>query len=196
MVIYSLSLSGELQRATPLSTGYDLKSISEDKHIKEHEIIVFDTGVFTACATVADIQARLRSGITKKGIFMLNGIGTIDADYRGSWKYPLSTIDTYGSSVSNCRYSKICGGDRIGQMILPTGAELSQVDLQDFKKFAQLKGAILSWLSDLEEGIYTQDLLTVHKFTDIIGTCWHDYVEQVIGISSERGTGGFGSSGT
>jgi dUTP pyrophosphatase len=56
------------------------------------------TGLFTAIPTGYEVQLRPRSGLAiKKGLNLINCVGTIDADYRAEWGIPvvnqgLSTI--------------------------------------------------------------------------------------------------------
>ena len=48
------------------------------------------TGIFTAIPEGYEIQLRPRSGLAiKKGLNLINCIGTIDADYRAEWGIPV-----------------------------------------------------------------------------------------------------------
>lgn len=48
------------------------------------------TGIFTAIPEGYEIQLRPRSGLAiKKGLNLINCVGTIDADYRAEWGIPV-----------------------------------------------------------------------------------------------------------
>jgi dUTP pyrophosphatase len=48
------------------------------------------TGIFTAIPEGYEITLRPRSGLAiKKGLNLINCVGTIDADYRGEWGIPV-----------------------------------------------------------------------------------------------------------
>ena len=48
------------------------------------------TGIFTAIPVGYEVQLRPRSGLAiKKGLNLINCIGTIDADYRAEWGIPV-----------------------------------------------------------------------------------------------------------
>ena len=49
------------------------------------------TGIFTAIPEGYEVQLRPRSGLAiKKGLNLINSIGTIDADYRAEWGIPVT----------------------------------------------------------------------------------------------------------
>ena len=49
------------------------------------------TGIFTAIPEGYEIQIRPRSGLAiKKGLNVINCVGTIDADYRNEWGVPVT----------------------------------------------------------------------------------------------------------
>ena len=48
------------------------------------------TGIFTAIPDGYEVQLRPRSGLAiKKGVSLVNSLGTIDADYRAEWGIPI-----------------------------------------------------------------------------------------------------------
>ena len=58
-----------------------------------------------------EVQIRARSGLaTKHGIGLVNGVGTIDSDYRGEVKVALINLGEDAFAVRN--------GDRIAQMVI------------------------------------------------------------------------------
>lgn len=70
---------------TEHSAGLDLAAcIDEPMTIKPHERALIPTGIAIALPPGYEAQVRGRSGLAlKHGIMPANGVGTIDADYRG-----------------------------------------------------------------------------------------------------------------
>jgi dUTP pyrophosphatase len=71
--------------ATLHSAGMDLyAAIDENITLQPGERIAVPVGICLAIPEGYELQIRGRSGLAKKnGISMANGVGTIDADYRG-----------------------------------------------------------------------------------------------------------------
>ena len=86
-------------------------AISEDVIIPSGEIRMIPTGIALELPHNTEAQVRSRSGLAiKSGIAVVNGIGTIDEDYRGEICVGLinhSKVDF-----------KISRGDRIAQMAI------------------------------------------------------------------------------
>ena len=70
---------------TEHSAGMDLAAcIDEPVVIAPHERAVISTGIAIALPEGYEAQVRGRSGLAAKfGVMPANGVGTIDADYRG-----------------------------------------------------------------------------------------------------------------
>lgn len=70
---------------TEHSAGMDLEAfIREPVLLKPHERAIIPTGIAIALPHGYEAQIRARSGMAAKfGVVPANGIGTIDADYRG-----------------------------------------------------------------------------------------------------------------
>ena len=79
--------------ATPGSSGVDLYAdIDHDMVVRNGEISLVNTGICIKLPQGYEAQVRARSGLSlKHGIFLVNGIGTIDSDYTGEIKVILST---------------------------------------------------------------------------------------------------------
>lgn len=73
------------QYQTAGAAGFDFHaSISEPVILKPGEIVAFPTGVGVEIPEGYELQIRPRSGLAYKNcVTMLNGVGTIDSDYRG-----------------------------------------------------------------------------------------------------------------
>jgi len=95
------------ERATEHSSGYDLRA-SEEHVLKPGERVLVGTDLKVAIPEGYELQIRSRSGLAlKNGIMVLNGIGTIDSDYRGFVGVILMNLGTKTFIIHK--------GDRIAQ---------------------------------------------------------------------------------
>lgn len=94
--------------ATPGSSGCDIRSI-EFLEIKPQEIKIVKTGIFLSIPQGYEIQVRSRSGLSSKGIIVLNSPGTIDSDYRGEIGVIIMNVSSEIFTINI--------GDRIAQMV-------------------------------------------------------------------------------
>ena len=77
---------------TPGASGFDFHSLKEVT-LRAGEVVLVPTGLAVEIPEGYEIQVRARSGLSAKaGVFLVNGIGTIDSDYRGEIKIILSTL--------------------------------------------------------------------------------------------------------
>lgn len=97
---------------TENSAGVDIRaSLDEDLVLKAGEFKLVSTGIYLEIPSSYEVQIRARSGLSiKHGIGLVNGIGTIDSDYRGEIKVPLINFSKEDFTVEN--------GMRIAQMVL------------------------------------------------------------------------------
>lgn len=97
---------------TENSAGVDIRaSLDEDLVLKAGEFILVSTGIYLEIPSSYEVQIRARSGLSiKHGIGLVNGIGTIDSDYRGEIKVPLINFSKEDFTIEN--------GMRIAQMVL------------------------------------------------------------------------------
>jgi dUTP pyrophosphatase len=79
------------QYQTELAAGFDFcAAIDKSVVIKPGEIKDFPTGIAVELPAGYELQIRSRSGLAyKHRVTMFNGVGTIDADYRGEMKVSL-----------------------------------------------------------------------------------------------------------
>lgn len=92
------------------ASGCDLMAnIKESITIPVGGIVVIPTGICLELPIGIEGQVRSRSGTSSKGLMCLNGVGTIDWDYRGEIHIP----------VINCSMEPftINRGDKIGQLV-------------------------------------------------------------------------------
>ena len=112
---------------TELSAGVDLAAcMTEDVIIAPHERVVIPTGIAIALPAGYEAQIRGRSGMALKfGVMPANGVGTIDADYRGE-------IGVILLNTSNEQFT-VTSGMRIAQMVVTTyeQAEFDEVETLD-----------------------------------------------------------------
>lgn len=94
------------------SAGMDLKAHLEAPVVlKPLQRVLIPTGLFLSIPKGFEGQIRARSGLAiKHGISLVNGIGTIDSDYRGELKIILINLGSEDFVVNN--------GDRIAQLVL------------------------------------------------------------------------------
>ena len=94
------------------AAGMDLSAyIEEDVVMFPGKIAIIKTGIFIELPTGYEAQIRARSGFAAKhGIGLVNGIGTIDSDYRGEIKVILINWGEESVTIKN--------GDRIAQMVI------------------------------------------------------------------------------
>ncbi len=98
--------------ATIGSAGADLyANIDEDVTVNIGEIKLIPTGIYIKLPIGYEAQIRARSGLSlKHGITLVNGIGTIDSDYRGEIGIILTTLKNEPFTITP--------GMKIAQMII------------------------------------------------------------------------------
>ena len=109
------SESGALpEYETPGSAGVDLRAhIKEPVTLQPGERALIATGLKMEIPAGCEGQIRARSGLAvRHGIALVNGVGTIDSDYRGEIKIALINLGEEDFVIEN--------GDRIAQMVFST----------------------------------------------------------------------------
>ena len=107
-----ISKSGVLPTyETEGSAGADLRAyLDEPVTLQPGERRLVPTGLFVELPVGIEAQIRARSGMAiKHGIGLVNGIGTVDSDYRGEWNVPLINFSNEPYTIHN--------GDRIAQVV-------------------------------------------------------------------------------
>ncbi len=109
---------------TPYSAGLDLKAcIPDSVTIKPLQRLLIPTGLFIEIPNGFEGQIRARSGLSiKHGISLINGIGTIDSDYRGEIKIALVNINNEEFTINN--------GDRIAQLVINKYERVDLVEVE------------------------------------------------------------------
>ena len=102
---------GELKKAHPSDAGFDLRAaIPSTVLLMPSSFVKIPLGIATVFDEGYEAQLRARSGLAAKfGIGLVNGVGTIDAGYRGEWA---AVLYNYSTDVFAIR-----PGDRICQVV-------------------------------------------------------------------------------
>lgn len=127
MEIRIVSKGGALPAyATEGSSGVDLRAyIEEPITLMPGERRLVPTGLFVEIPQGVEAQIRARSGLAiKHGIGLVNGVGTVDSDYRGEWNIPLINWGQEPYTIHS--------GDRIAQVIF------SRYEKADFVSVSQI----------------------------------------------------------
>lgn len=120
MKIEITSKNGVLPKyETSGSAGMDMRAyLDSPVTIEPGKRALIPTGISIALPEGYEAQIRARSGLAVKfGICLINGIGTIDCDYRGEIKVGLVNLGEEPFVVND--------GDRIAQMVV---AKYERVD--------------------------------------------------------------------
>ncbi len=112
------------------ASGMDLCAcLDEPRALQPMERAIIPTGLAIELPPGFEAQIRARSGLSSKhGIAMANGVGTIDADYRGE-------VGVLAINLSEEPFV-IEPGMRIAQMII---ARYERVELQETKELGSTK---------------------------------------------------------
>lgn len=109
-------------QATPESAGLDLFASSETP-LPSHQVVMIGTGTRLAIPNGFFGLLAIRSSLGAKGISLANGVGIIDADYRGEVKVAIR---------NGGNHSTIAEGERIAQLII---VPFAQVALHEVRAF-------------------------------------------------------------
>ena len=93
------------------SAGMDIRAyLKEPVELLPGQRALIPTGIYLEIPEGYEVQIRARSGLAiKRGIGLVNGVGTVDSDYRGEWNIPLIN---WGQEAYT-----IYDGDRIAQAV-------------------------------------------------------------------------------
>jgi dUTP pyrophosphatase len=109
-------------QGSKLAAGFDLHSV-ERIEVRKGTTEMLPTGLVLAIPPGWEGQVRCRSGLGKKGLILPNGVGTIDADYRGELMVLAHWIGEGDSFV-------VEKGERIGQILLKRVPEIHFVEVE------------------------------------------------------------------
>jgi dUTP pyrophosphatase len=113
------------KKATRESACFDLYS-GESVRLRSGQVTLVRTGLKLRAPPGTFLEVRPRSGLSTRGVVMVNAPGTIDRDYAGEVKVPLTYLFRGSYLVS--------AGDRIGQLRLveeiPTAFQMGRVGVR------------------------------------------------------------------
>jgi dUTP pyrophosphatase len=114
------------------SAGMDLRAnLSEPISLVPMERKLIPTGLFIALPESYEAQIRPRSGLSiKRGLSLVNAVGTIDSDYRGEIMVPIINFSNEVQVIED--------GERIAQMVIA--------------RYEQASFTVLSVLSETKRG--------------------------------------------
>lgn len=112
------------------SAGMDIQAdLKEAITLEPGERVLVPTGLYIELPIGFEAQIRARSGLAvKHGIGLVNGIGTIDSDYRGEIKVALINWGNEPFEIQD--------GDRIAQMVI---ASYQRVEWQKTETLEETK---------------------------------------------------------
>ncbi len=133
MKLKIVSKSGRIpEYQTKGSAGFDLEAYlpEGDFLLKAGERALIPTGYFVELPDGYEAQVRARSGLSiKHGIGLVNGVGTVDPDYRGEWNVPLINWSKEDYLIKD--------GERIAQVVI--------------SKFEQVEFEVVNDISEISE---------------------------------------------
>jgi dUTP pyrophosphatase len=114
--------------ATEGAAGMDLvAAVTNDLVIEPGKRVLVPTGLCVALPEGYEAQVRARSGLAAKhGLCVLNGPGTIDADYRGEVKVILANMGDEAFTITR--------GMRVAQMVV---APYTRVGLKEMAELPE-----------------------------------------------------------
>lgn len=116
------------------SAGLDLQAfIEEPIQLEPLARALIPTGLFMAIEEGYEAQIRARSGLSiKHGITLINGVGTIDSDYRGEIKIALVNLSKEAYTVEP--------GERVAQMVFMRHEKVQLNEVQVLDETARGEG--------------------------------------------------------
>jgi dUTP pyrophosphatase len=101
------------------ASGMDLHAaVMEPVELEPGDVALIPTGFAISVPAGYEAQIRSRSGMAlKHGLFVLNGPGTVDSDYRGEVGVVLANFGRFRQTISR--------GDRIAQLVVATVCRVS-----------------------------------------------------------------------
>lgn len=120
--------------ATSQSAGMDLIAANEaDIVLQPGKRVLVPTGIAIALPEGYEAQVRARSGLAfKHGLCVLNGPGTIDADYRGEIKVLLANMGEEAFTITR--------GLRVAQLVVAAYSRVTWAETESLDESARGAG--------------------------------------------------------
>lgn len=91
------------------AAGADIRAYGDYK-LSPNEPVVIKTGISLDIPDGFEVQVRSRSGMSKNGIIIANGVGTVDSDYQGELMVIMANLCEVEQDIEH--------GDRVAQIVL------------------------------------------------------------------------------
>lgn len=116
------------------ASGYDLLAdLDEPVVLEPLKRTLIPTGIFVEIPDGYEMQIRARSGLSiKHGLTLINGIGTIDSDYRGEIKIPLINLSDKSYEIKD--------GERIAQAVVIKYENVTFCEVSELSKTSRGEG--------------------------------------------------------
>lgn len=116
------------------AAGMDISAnLDKDIVLMPGERKLIPTGLYVEIPNGYEIQIRARSGLAIKfGITLVNGIGTIDSDYRGEIKVPIINLGHEDFIIKD--------KDRIAQMVVARYEKINWVEVSKLEETKRSQG--------------------------------------------------------
>ena len=120
--------------ATDGSAGFDISAyLDEPMTLKAGARALVPTGLYFEVPEGYEAQVRARSGLAiKHGIGLVNGIGTVDSDYRGEIRVPMINWSDEDFVIND--------GDRIAQVIITSYEKVNIEIVEDLSETERGEG--------------------------------------------------------
>ncbi len=120
--------------ATDGSAGFDISAyLNEPMTLKAGARALVPTGLYFEVPEGYEAQVRARSGLAiKHGIGLVNGIGTVDSDYRGEIRVPMINWSDEDFVIND--------GDRIAQVIITSYKKVNIELVEDLSETERGEG--------------------------------------------------------
>ena len=101
--------------------------LTEDLLLQPGQRLAVPTGLFLELPQGYEAPIRARSGLAlKHGITLINGVGTIDSDYRGEIKVALVNLSSEPYPIHD--------GDRIAQMVIARYEQVEWIPVETLEE--------------------------------------------------------------
>ena len=122
------------QFATPGAACFDfVAAMDSEMRLEPGQIVLIPTGLAVEIPQGFELQVRARSGLAAKaGLTLVNGIGTIDSDYRGEIKVIAMVLGIEALVVKS--------GDRIAQGLVSRLVPTTHIESTDLSSTERGEG--------------------------------------------------------
>lgn len=117
----------EPKKAHATDAGLDL--VATSKHIDNDGNVVYGTGIAVEIPIGYCGKVYPRSSNAKKQLILTNGVGVIDAGYRGEILLKFKRVESYYAHHHTGEQSEWQVGDRIAQLIIEKLVEVTFVEV-------------------------------------------------------------------